>query len=114
MATKKQIPAPVEQPEAPKLQAINQVHLVGRLAADPQIRETTTGKSVATLRLAINDGKATTYLNVVAWEDLASLAAGFHSGDAVDVTGRIRSRSWDSPDGKRYAVEVVASTLAAA
>ena len=38
---------------------LNVVAIMGRLAADPQLRQTTTGKNVASFRIACDRGRVT-------------------------------------------------------
>ena len=53
---------------------LNVVAIMGRLAADPQLRQTTTGKNVASFRIACDRGRRDAngqsqadWLDVVAW-----------------------------------------------
>ena len=59
---------------------LNVVAIMGRLAADPQLRQTTTGKSVAAFRIACDRGRKdangqmqTDWLDVVAWVTVCQL-----------------------------------------
>lgn len=80
--------------------AINRVTLVGRLAADPELRYTSSGISVATLRLVTNDLEQPEFHDVVVWPRLADLAGSFLSkGRLVFVEGRLRGRTWEAQDG---------------
>lgn len=94
----------------------NRAELAGRLAADPDLRYTGSGKAVCRLRIATNDTRVTQFHDAVAWEQLAETAAEtFTKGSKIIVSGRIQTRSWDAADGsKRYATEIVASSLSAA
>ena len=105
-----------------KLPRLNRVYLVGRLTKDPEVKQTQTGKSVLNARLAINhpyrDGEGNwqedvTYIDVVTWQRLAELCGEYlHKGSAVLVEGRLRSRSWESEDGKsRSVIEVRADRV---
>ena len=94
----------------------NQATLAGRVAADPEIRTTASGKKVAAFRIATSrpaggDRKEyTEWHNVVAWgEGLAKLFGEYvHKGDLILVTGEIRTRSYEAEDrGKRYVTEIV-------
>ena len=105
-----------------KLPRLNRVYLVGRLTKDPEVKQTQTGKSVLNARLAINhpyrDGEGNwqeevTYIDVVTWQRLAELCGEYlHKGSAVLVEGRLRSRSWESEEGKsRSVIEVRADRV---
>lgn len=99
---------------------LNVVAIMGRLAFDPQMRQTTTGKSVATFRIACDRGRKdahgqmlTDWLDVVAWEKLGDFVCQyFQRGQMIAVTGRLQSRSYQDKNGNnRTAVEIVASSL---
>lgn len=99
---------------------LNVVAIMGRLAFDPQMRQTTTGKSVATFRIACDRGRKdsrgqmqTDWLDVVAWERLGEFVCQyFQKGQMIAVTGRLQSRSYQDKNGNnRTAVEIVANSL---
>lgn len=107
-------PSPVEEtPRAPRRSGINHVTLCGRLTADPEIRYTTAGHAVATLRIATNDREEAEFHDVVVWRQLAETAAEqLTKGSSVYVEGRLHSRTWQAQDGtNRRTVEVVAHRL---
>lgn len=90
---------------------MNSVNIAGRLGADPELRNTNSGKPVCELRVAIDEGRdRTEWVSVVAWDQQATLAAEhLRKGDFVGVSGRLQTRSWEGQDGqKRYKTEVVA------
>lgn len=105
--------APEEAPRRRRGPSVNRVTLVGRLAADPELRYTSTGIGVATLRLATNDREQAEFHDVVVWRHLAELAGSFLAkGRLVYVEGRLHGRSWEAQDGTtRRSVEVVADSL---
>ena len=94
---------------------MNRITLIGRLTADPEIRVTQSGKKVASIRMAVNDGKSkdgtelVQYFNLTAWEKLAEIFESYvKKGHRVAVNGRLQNRTWDKPDGtKGYATDVV-------
>ena len=63
---------------------------------------------------AWRDGQ-TSFLRINAWRETAShLAESLHKGDRVMITGRLRQRSWDTPEGdKRSATEIEAEEVGA-
>lgn len=102
--------------------SFNQVILVGNMARDPELRNTQTGRSVASFAVATNrtwqDQNGDTqeqadFHNIVAWEKLAELADQYLSkGRRVMIVGRLQTRSWEGEDGKKnYRTEVVASEI---
>lgn len=91
----------------------SQTVLLGRLGNDPEIRTTTGGKRVASMRLCTTSfSKGQEYVEwhtVVAWGDglVGMIEKRLHKGDAILVTGENRTRSWDKDGVKHYATEVV-------
>ena len=94
--------------------------LQGRLARDPELRQTNTGKQVATFSLTVDRGRRDAngqsqadWIPVIAWEKAAEFAyKWFSKGMMVVVDGRLQSRTCKAKDGtNRTAVEVVASNL---
>lgn len=96
---------------------VNKVILVGNLGADPDTRNTGTGKCVTELRVATTHGygdkEQTEWHRVVTWEKTAEACAKYlKKGSKVYVDGRIQSRSYDDKDGnKRYITEIVANDV---
>lgn len=99
---------------------LNVVALQGRLVRDPEMRQTMSGKQVASFTLACDrghkdaNGKTTAdFINIVAWEQRAEFAYRyFAKGQLVAVDGRLQSRTYQAKDGtNRTAVEVVANNL---
>jgi single-strand DNA-binding protein len=95
----------------------NQVQLLGRLGADPEMRFTAAGKAVANLRLAVNSGsgdnQSVLWVRVTAWEKLAEIVHQYAAkGARIFVQGRLQEREWiDAEKIKRYSTEVVASEV---
>jgi single stranded DNA-binding protein len=102
----------------------NQIVIVGNLVDDPELRFTSNGTPVANLRVAVTprvleggtwrDGQ-TSFFRVNAWrENVTHLAESLHKGDRVVVLGRLRQRSWETPEGeRRSAAEIEADEVAA-
>lgn len=92
---------------------MNKVILLGRLARDPEVRYTQSGKAVASFSLAINEGygenKKVVFINIVAWDKLAETVGNHLSkGRQIMAEGRIQTRTYDDKNGqKRYVTEVV-------
>lgn len=94
---------------------MNKVILVGRLARDPELRTTGSGKSVATFSLAVDrrykaEGQPTAdFFNIVAWGKQAETICQYlGKGRQIALTGRLQSRSYDAQDGtKKYVTEVI-------
>lgn len=101
---------------------LNKIFLIGRLTQDPELRSTSSGQSVATLRMATNrvwndpsgnKKDATEFHTVVAWGRLGEIANQYlKKGGLVMIEGRIQTRTWTDPNNnKRYFTEVVAEGL---
>jgi single-strand DNA-binding protein len=99
------------------------VTITGNLTDDPDLRFTPNGHPVANFRLAVTarvkDGDSwrdgdTSFFRVNVWRQLAEhVAESLSKGDRTVVIGRLRSRSWETPEGdKRSVVEVEADEVA--
>ena len=101
----------------------NQTVIVGNLVDDPELRFTV-GTPVANLRVAVTqrvledgawrDGQTSFFRVNAWWVTAAHLAESLHKGDRVVVLGRLRQRSWETPEGERRSVaEIEADEVAA-
>lgn len=99
---------------------LNHIVLIGRLTKDPELRYTTSGKAVATLRLAVDRGttnpqgeKETDFIDVVVWERQAETVANYlQKGRLIAVQGRLQIRQYETQEGqRREKAEVVASQV---
>jgi single-strand DNA-binding protein len=102
---------------------LNRVDLIGNLTRDPELRTTTSGQQVVSLRLATNErwkDRATSelreraeYHSVIAWGELAQrTATHLRKGQRLHVAGRVQTRSWETQAGtKRTTTEVIAETV---
>lgn len=100
---------------------LNRVALLGRLGADPEIRQTQSGEKVAYFRLATSEvwkdkntgekKERTEWHSVVVWGALAGIAEKYLAkGKRVYVEGPQRTRKWQDQSGAdRWSTEVVLS-----
>ncbi len=95
---------------------MNKVFLMGRLTADPELRQSPSGVSMATFTIAVDrrfaskDGqRQTDFIRCTAWRQTAEfICKFFKKGSMICVIGSIQTRSWDGQDGKKqYATDVV-------
>ena len=104
--------------------ADNQTTIAGNLVEDPEVRFTQSGIAVTNLRVAVtqriqHDGEwrdgETSFFKVNVWRGQAEhLADSLSKGDRVMVTGRLRQRSWETPEGdKRSVTEIEADEVGA-
>jgi single-strand DNA-binding protein len=102
----------------------NHTTIVGNLVEDPELRFTNNGTAVANLRVAVTqriqqDGQwrdgETSFFRVNVWRGQAEhLADSLSKGDRVMVTGRLRQRTWETPEGdKRSVTELEADEVGA-
>ena len=98
---------------------LNSLILVGRLTNDIELKQTETGKTVATVSLAVprsfknGDGVyETDFINCTLLEEKAKLTKEYCKvGDLVGIRGRLQSNVTKTDDGSRYALEVVADKV---
>ena len=99
------------------------VTVTGNLSDDPEVTFTPSGQAVCNFRLAVTarvrDGEGwrdgdTSFFRVNVWRQLAEhVAESLTKGDRAVVIGRLKSRSWETPEGdKRSVVEVEADEVA--
>lgn len=95
---------------------MNKAILVGRLARDPELRTTGTGKSVTNITVAVDrrvakdsNQQTADFINCVAWNKQAEVISQYlHKGEQIALEGRIQVSSYDDRDGnKRYKTEVM-------
>lgn len=95
---------------------INTAVIMGRLTADPELRQTQSGISVARFSVAVErpyskDGeRQTDFLDVVAWRNTADFVCRyFVKGQMIAIFGSIQARTYTDRDGnRRKSVEIVA------
>jgi len=102
---------------------LNKVILGGRLTADPELKQTPSGVSVASFSIAVNrrftskDANAgqpqADFFNVTAWRATAEFVSRyFKKGSSICVIGSIQNRSWTDQQGaKRYATDIIAEEI---
>jgi len=101
---------------------LNKVFILGRVTADPQLRNTAGGQAVSSFSIATNrvwKDKAgakqedTEFHNVVVWGRQAEIASQFLTkGAMVLVEGRLQTRSWtDKQGGARKSTEIICESL---
>ncbi len=100
--------------------SVNKVILIGNLGADPEVRQTSTGKPVVTLSIATSESwkdkntgerkERTEWHRVVIFsEGLARVAEQYlRKGSKVYIEGQLQTRKWQDKDGNdRYTTEIV-------
>ncbi len=92
------------------------ITIVGNLTADPELRFTPSGAAVANFTVASTprtfdrqanewkDGE-TLFMRCSIWRDAAeNIAESLHRGTRVIVTGRLKSRSYETKEGEKRTV----------
>ncbi len=103
----------------PQAQRSETVHLSGRIGRYFEVKQTATGKSLATFSLATqkpyrdesgNWLKRTVWQRIVAWGDMAqSLNEQLRQGARISVDGQFKTREWtDRENNLRTTTELVA------
>lgn len=99
---------------------LNNCTFQGRFAADPEMRTTQSGLTVASFRMAVDrdnvgqDGRrATDWLNFVAWRKTAEFVCEyFRKGSTALVECQCQTRSYEDKNGqKRTATEFVVQKI---
>lgn len=95
--------------------SVNKAILLGRITRDVEIRQTNSGKSVASTSLATNEKykdkqgnkkENTEFHNLIFWNQAEVAHQYLKKGDQVYIEGKIKTRSWDTDNGKRYTTEI--------
>lgn len=99
---------------------LNQVVLVGRLTADPEITVTSTGKKITAVTIAVqrtfknmNGLYDTDFIKCVLWNNIAANTTEYcRKGDIVGIKGRLQTGDYlDKEDVKKYYTEVIAEKV---
>lgn len=96
---------------------LNQIILMGRLTADPELRKTGSGLSVVSFTLAVERSRKNTdtgeretdFIRCTAWRGTAEfISKYFCKGKLCAVTGRLQINSYTDKDGiRRLSPEVL-------
>jgi len=98
---------------------LNQTVLVGRIANDPELYETESGKKLTRITIAVPrtyknvDGEYDTdFIGCKLWQNVAQSAADYcQKGDLVGVKGRIQTSRYETDEGEKFITEVVAEKV---
>ena len=99
---------------------LNNLAIQGRLACNPEMRQATTGKSVASFRIACSRGRKDAnghdlvdWIPVVVWDGRAEFVCKyFQKGDMIILAGRVQSRTYTDMNGSnRSVLELVANEV---
>ena len=98
----------------------NKAILIGRLTADPELKQTQSGISVCSFSIAVDrrfsgrdSERKTDFINITSWRQQAEFVCRyFHKGDVIGVEGSIQTRNYEDKNGnKRTATEIVTDNV---
>jgi single-strand DNA-binding protein len=91
---------------------------MGRLTADPELRQTQSGVSVTKFTVAVDrryqqgEDKVADFINVTAWRGTAEFVSKyFKKGSMIAVQGSIQTGSYEKDGVKHYTFELVADNV---
>ena len=101
--------------------ALNKIIIMGRMTADPELKNTQTGTPVVSFTLAVDRNfkdkqtgeRAVDFIPCNAWRQTAEFVSRyFNKGRMAVVEGSLQMRKWTDKDGnKRTSAEVVAENV---
>ena len=98
---------------------LNRTVLVGRIVRDPELKRTTSGTSVTSFTVAIDNptktggDKTTSFIPCTCWSKTAENVAKYcPKGTLVGIDGRINQRSYEAKNGGKHSiVEIIAENV---
>ena len=98
---------------------MNKVILMGRLVADPEFRQTTSGIPVCRVRIAVDrpfrkdQERQADFINITCWRNTAEFVSRyFNKGKMIIVEGSLRNNDYTDNNGvKHYSMEVQADNV---
>jgi single-strand DNA-binding protein len=99
----------------------NVICITGRIARDPELRRTGSGKAVTSFSVACERDfadkqtgkKEVDFIDCVAWGGTAeTIEKYFSKGRMINLTGRLQNRDWTDKNGqKRRAAEILVGSV---
>ena len=100
---------------------LNKVIIMGRLTADPELRQTPSGISTCRFSVAVDRGykskdtgeRQTDFIRVTAWRQTAEFVSRYFSkGKMIIVEGSLRNNDYTDANGvKHYSMDVLADSV---
>ena len=99
---------------------MNNVSLIGRLTADPELKHTQSGIATTRFTIAVDrnfvkqgEERQADFITITAWRQTAEFVCKyFAKGRRIAITGEIRTGSFTDKEGnKRYTFEVFANNV---
>ena len=96
---------------------VNKVILIGNLGGDPEVKQISSGSTVANVTLATNESwtdksgskqERTEWHRLVFWNKLAEIVGQYlKKGSKIYCEGRLQTRQWENKEGsKMYTTEI--------
>lgn len=79
--------------------SLAQVTIVGRLARDPEVRMTQTGKEIVSASVAVGKDDKTQWFKIVAWEKTGIWLKDAKKGDLVFAQGSLQLGTYEKRTG---------------
>lgn len=99
---------------------MNKVILTGRLTADPELKQTQSGVSVARFTVAVNrpyskdkDKQEADFISCTAWRNTAEFISRYFSkGDPIEIEGAWRNNNYTDQNGvKHYSADCLVNEV---
>ena len=99
---------------------LNHLTIMGRLVADPELRNTQSGIPVTSFRIAVernyanqDNERETDFFDVTAWRGTAEIVCKYFSkGRMIAIDGRLETQAWTDREGNnRVTVGIVAESV---
>lgn len=99
---------------------LNRVILMGRLTADPELRQTQSGISFVKFNIAVNrkfkddnGERQADFISITAWRKTAEFIADYFSkGQMIVIEGSLRNNNYTDANGvKHYSMDVLADNV---
>ena len=95
---------------------MNNINLIGNICQEPELKQTTVGKSVVTVNLAVKrpfSKDTTDFIPIVIWDKNAEYVHNYaHKGSKLGVSGKLTTREYkDTQGNNRKVFEVVCDTV---
>ena len=100
--------------------SLNNITIMGRFTAEPELKYTNSGTAVVGFTLAVdrdfkdaNGERGCDFINCTAWRASAEFVAKwFHKGSMAVVNGRLQNRKWQDQNGNnRVSTEVIVENV---
>lgn len=98
---------------------MNKIVITGRATKDIELKQTTSGTSVATFSVAVkrsfksNGEQESDFFDCVAYSKTAELISKYvKKGDMIGIEGRLQTRNYTNREGKKvYVTEIIAENV---